>query len=164
MGLILRHWLILRFSCLVCVMFTINSVIAYELKYATQDTNYSICCPFHNDRTPSMRVYPDSDDGVGSCYCFACGKTWIPYTFIRDLKGFSSRFEVAAYVRDVYGVTLDFSVEKVTNPLWDKVSILYPHVLTVGELNRFEHALLMHLRGDALEMDSMISHYLKEGI
>lgn len=145
-------------------MFTINSVISRELGYSTQDTNYSICCPFHNDRTPSMRVYPDSNDGVGSCYCFACGKTWIPYTFIRDLKGFISRFEVAAYIRDVYGVVLDFSVERVTNPLWDKVSFLYPHVKTIRDLRSFERALILHLRGDASEMDAMMCRYLEDGL
>src|SRR2546427_10740246 len=30
-------------------------------------TNRQICCPFHEDRTPSLRIY---DNGY---YCFSCG-------------------------------------------------------------------------------------------
>jgi len=28
-----------------------------------------ICCPFHSDKTPSMKLYP----GAGGFYCFGCG-------------------------------------------------------------------------------------------
>ena len=31
------------------------------------DRKLKICCPIHNERTPSFQIYPD-----GSFYCFGC--------------------------------------------------------------------------------------------
>jgi DNA primase catalytic core len=43
----------------------INQVLAhYNMK---ADKNNRICCPFHNDKTPSMQVYPDT----GTVFCFS---------------------------------------------------------------------------------------------
>lgn len=38
-------------------------------------------CPFHDDRSPSMRVYEDS------CYCFTCAKSWDIFSFVQDMDG-----------------------------------------------------------------------------
>ena len=43
---------------------TIHQVLAH---YGLQVKNNHICCPFHEDKTPSMRVYSDSN----SVYCFS---------------------------------------------------------------------------------------------
>ena len=40
-------------------------------------------CPFHDDRSPSMRVYRDS------AYCFTCGKSWDVFSFVMDRDGLS---------------------------------------------------------------------------
>ena len=36
----------------------------YQLK---PDRNKRICCPFHDDKTPSMQVYPETN----TVYCFS---------------------------------------------------------------------------------------------
>lgn len=49
--------------------------------YGIQIRNHMCKCPFHDDRSPSMRVYEDS------CYCFTCGKSWDIFSFIQDMDG-----------------------------------------------------------------------------
>ncbi|MBR3438595.1 MAG: DNA primase, partial [Clostridia bacterium] len=39
-------------------------------------------CPFHNEKTPSFTVYPDSN----SFYCFGCGAGGDAITFIRRIE------------------------------------------------------------------------------
>lgn len=43
--------------------------------------NRMCCCPFHDDRTPSMRVHEKS------AYCFTCAKQWDVFSFIQDMDG-----------------------------------------------------------------------------
>lgn len=46
--------------------------------------NNSMCrCPFHDDKTPSMKVYETS------AYCFTCGRSWDLFSFIQDKDGVS---------------------------------------------------------------------------
>ena len=46
--------------------------------------NGMACCPFHNDRTPSMKV--DS-----RYYCFGCGASWDVIDFAASLHGLGKR-------------------------------------------------------------------------
>jgi len=41
-----------------------------------------IPCPFHDDRSPSARVYGDSN----KIYCFTCHKLWDVFSLVQDLK------------------------------------------------------------------------------
>lgn len=42
----------------------------------------SMCkCPFHNDNSPSMKIYKDS------CYCFTCAKSWDVFSFVQEMDG-----------------------------------------------------------------------------
>lgn len=45
-------------------------------------------CPFHDDRSPSMRVYEDS------AYCFTCSKQWDVFSFVQEMDncGFKEAF------------------------------------------------------------------------
>jgi len=42
-------------------------------------------CPFHDDRTPSLKVFPDSQ----TFHCFGCGKHGDVISFIREYKSLS---------------------------------------------------------------------------
>jgi DNA primase len=44
----------------------------------TPDRNRQICCPFHEDDTPSCRIYPQTN----SFHCFGCGATGDQIEFI----------------------------------------------------------------------------------
>lgn len=47
-------------------------------------TNMALC-PFHDDRTPSMRWYRDSN----RLYCFSCNRGWDTISFLRERDGLS---------------------------------------------------------------------------
>lgn len=41
-----------------------------------------ICCPFHNEKTPSMKIYPKSN----TYYCFGCGASGDVFKFIQNME------------------------------------------------------------------------------
>ena len=47
------------------------------------DKNGMINCPFHEDKTPSMKVYPCA----GTFHCFGCGATGDQIEFIQKKEG-----------------------------------------------------------------------------
>lgn len=47
----------------------------YNLK---PDRHHKICCPFHQEKTPSMVIYPKTN----TWYCFGCGATGDSIQFI----------------------------------------------------------------------------------
>ena len=67
------------------------------------DRNQRLCCPFHNDRTPSMQVYPETN----TCYCFSSnckthGKSLDVIDFIMYKEGIS-KHEALVYAASLAG-------------------------------------------------------------
>lgn len=58
-----------------------------------------ICCPFHGERTPSLKLYPD-----GGWHCFGCGKGGSSIDFVMALFDIDFR---QAVVR----LNMDFSID-----------------------------------------------------
>jgi hypothetical protein len=44
-----------------------------------------ICCPIHDDKSPSFKVYPKTN----SWYCFGCHKGGAPVNFVMEMDGVS---------------------------------------------------------------------------
>lgn len=42
--------------------------------------NNQVCCPFHDDKTPSLKIYPETN----TYNCFGCGATGDVIQFIQD--------------------------------------------------------------------------------
>ena len=61
------------------------------------------CCPFHEERTPSLKVYEDH------FYCFGCGATGDCTGFVATLFGIT-QFEAAKKIS--YDFVLIFSIGK----------------------------------------------------
>ena len=59
-----------------------------------------VCCPFHNDRTPSMKLNEDY------FYCFGCGATGDVIDFVARLFGLS-QYEAARKLADDFGIDPD---------------------------------------------------------
>lgn len=56
--------------------------------------DYKICCPFHDEKTPSFTVNPDKN----LAYCFGCSTGYDPIKFIRTKEGcrFTSALSILA--------------------------------------------------------------------
>ena len=65
--------------------------VAISVKQAAEhyglkvNRNGMACCPFHNDRTPSMKMYPDH------FHCFGCGQTGDVFDLTAQLTGLNAR-------------------------------------------------------------------------
>lgn len=51
------------------------------------DRSGNICCPFHNDKRPSLHIY----DGIRGWHCFTCNEGGDPVDFVKKLFGLSFR-------------------------------------------------------------------------
>ncbi|MDO4742790.1 MAG: DNA primase [bacterium] len=60
----------------------IESVISSYVSLKRRGSTFVGLCPFHNEKTPSFTVYPES----GSYYCFGCGAGGDVISFIRQAE------------------------------------------------------------------------------
>ncbi|MEE0858258.1 MAG: DNA primase [Acutalibacteraceae bacterium] len=60
----------------------ITSVVSSYVNLKKAGRLYSGRCPFHNEKTPSFYIYPDTQ----SFYCFGCGTGGEVITFIRKIE------------------------------------------------------------------------------
>ena len=71
-------------------------------------TEYTGCCPFHEDRhAGSFMVNPNKN----FAHCFPCDKTWDPIEFIRDKEGVSY-IDAIRILAKKFGVYIDETGEK----------------------------------------------------
>lgn len=82
-----------------------DRVLEEEMGLNVSGMDFSIPCPFHNDDNPSLRIYPNSDDGMGSFYCFGCGKYGRAVDFVKFYRGLGWT-DLKDYVLRKYGVSL----------------------------------------------------------
>lgn len=61
----------------------INEVVGEYVDIKKKGANYSGCCPFHNEDTPSFSVSPSKE----IYKCFGCGRAGDSIQFVRELKG-----------------------------------------------------------------------------
>ena len=60
----------------------IESVISSYVELKRRGRNLTGLCPFHNEKTPSFTVYPETS----SYYCFGCHVGGDVITFIRNIE------------------------------------------------------------------------------
>ncbi len=72
----------------------IVEVVDHRVKLKKAGKNYSACCPFHEEKTPSFSVSPDKQ----FYYCFGCGATGNAVGFVMeyDRQGFVESVEYLA--------------------------------------------------------------------
>ena len=75
-------------------------------KYGFKMKNNMICCPFHNDKTASMRIYDKS------FYCFGCNKTGDLIQFVEYLYNLSFKDAMQK-------INLDFNLGLQSNRIID---------------------------------------------
>lgn len=60
-------------------------IVDSRVKLKKTGKNYSACCPFHNEKSPSFTVSPDKQ----FYYCFGCGATGSAIKFVMEFDGLS---------------------------------------------------------------------------
>lgn len=77
----------------------IVDVIDHRVKLKKSGKNYSACCPFHEEKTPSFTVSQDKQ----FYYCFGCGATGSAITFLMEYErlGFIDAVESLARLAGV---------------------------------------------------------------
>lgn len=94
---------------------SINDSFIQELKYKTdiediissyvtlkrRGSTFVGLCPFHNEKTPSFTVYPDTQ----SFYCFGCGAGGDAVTFIKKIENLDY-IDALKYLADKAGLQL----------------------------------------------------------
>jgi DNA primase len=79
----------------------IVEVIDKHVKLKKAGQNYSACCPFHNEKTPSFSVSPTKQ----FYHCFGCGVSGTAVSFLMEYNGMGFRDAVTELAEGV-GMTL----------------------------------------------------------
>jgi len=61
----------------------IVDVVSSYIKIEKAGLSYKACCPFHNEKTPSLNISSDRN----LYYCFGCGAKGDIFTFVQDFEG-----------------------------------------------------------------------------
>ena len=80
----------------------IVEVISDFVSLKKKGVNYSACCPFHNEKTPSFVVSPSK----GLYKCFGCGKGGNAITFVMEHERLTYP-EALKWVAKKYGITVE---------------------------------------------------------
>ncbi|MBQ3006582.1 MAG: DNA primase [Clostridia bacterium] len=79
----------------------IESVISSNISLKRRGKTLVGLCPFHNEKTPSFTVYPESN----SFYCFGCGAGGDVITFVRRMENLDY-IEAVKAVAQIAGVSM----------------------------------------------------------
>ncbi|MBO5066557.1 MAG: DNA primase [Clostridia bacterium] len=79
----------------------IESVIAGYVDLRRRGRTLTGLCPFHNEKTPSFTVYPETS----SYYCFGCGAGGDVVTFIRSIENLDY-IEAVKFLADRAGIKM----------------------------------------------------------
>ncbi len=115
----------------------IETVISPYVNLKRAGRNLVGLCPFHNEKTPSFTVYPET----GSFYCFGCGAGGDIFTFTRLIENLDY-IEAVKLLAERSGVTLP------QDGYDDSMQRLKKKILDINrETARFYHTYLMSDKG-----------------
>lgn len=80
-------------------------------KYGLEtDRKGVMLCPFHNEKTPSMKIY----EGDRGCYCFGCG-------YSADVIGFVKDYFKLSFIETLKKIDVDFGLCLYTSTSFEDV-------------------------------------------
>jgi hypothetical protein len=94
----------------------IVSTVSKYVELTKKGSEFTACCPFHSERTPSFSVVPDKS----MFYCFGCGASGDAVDFVQNFENVSFREAVKRIVGDLPAgeVVPIKSVRKEEKPEW----------------------------------------------
>ncbi|WP_317930397.1 DNA primase [Halioxenophilus sp. WMMB6] len=85
----------------------IVDIVDSRVKLKRSGKNYSACCPFHDEKTPSFTVSPEKQ----FYYCFGCGASGNALGFVMDYERLSFRDAIESLAK-IAGVTVPEETER----------------------------------------------------
>lgn len=117
----------------------ITSVVSSYVNLKRAGRLYSGRCPFHNEKTPSFYIYPDTQ----SFYCFGCGTGGEVITFIKKIENLD-------YIDAVKLLAQRAGMEMPQNSYDDSMVKLKRRIYEINrETARFFHGCLLSAQGSA---------------
>lgn len=85
----------------------IVAIISHYIELKRAGINYSACCPFHGEKTPSFMVSPSR----GTYHCFGCGASGDAFSFVMEYEKLNFA-ESVEKVASLCNFTLTYSKER----------------------------------------------------
>lgn len=115
----------------------INDVISSYISLKKRGRTYVGLCPFHNEKTPSFTVYPDTQ----SFYCFGCGAGG-------DAVGFIKKIENLDYIDAVKSLAQRAGVQMPDEGFDDSLAKKRRTILEINrETAKFFHSYMLSDKG-----------------
>jgi DNA primase len=106
----------------------IVDVVSDFVALKRRGANYTACCPFHNEKTPSFSVSPSK----GIFKCFGCGKAGNAVNFVMEHEQLTY-VEAIRFLGKKYGIEI---IEKEETPEDIQNRLKHESLLTVSEFAR----------------------------
>jgi len=90
-------------------------LIGAQVQLRQTGRSFKGLCPFHNEKSPSFVVYPDTQ----SYHCFGCGKSGDIFTYIMDTENLDFR-DALKLLADRAGVQLESQIQQRRDPERDR--------------------------------------------
>ena len=116
----------------------IVEVIDRRVKLKKAGKNYSACCPFHEERTPSFSVNPERQ----FYYCFGCGAGGNALGFVMEYERLDFREAVEGLAQSVGLEIPQDDPRSSSEPIRDQNKVLYEALERASKF--YEHALRQH--------------------
>ena len=127
----------------------VESVISNYVELKRRGRNLTGLCPFHNEKTPSFTVYPETS----SYYCFGCHVGGDVITFIRNIENLDY-IDAVKFLADRSGIRMPD--ENFDDTVHEKRKLTYE---TNRAAAKFFHETLLSEKGK-----KQLEYFLKRGL
>lgn len=143
----------LKFRC------PIDEVIGNHIQIKRAGNRYVACCPFHNEKTPSFTIFPDTS----SYYCFGCGAGGDAITFTMNYKNLDYK-EAVLELASKAGLSVPEEGEAVSGMRRMRERMLEMHRLAARHyhknLTSGDNACIKYVKSRGLDVSSVTRYGL----
>jgi len=137
----------------------IDVISDLEVNLTKKGSNYTACCPFHEEHTPSFMVSPTK----GIFKCFGCGQGGDAVNFVRQKKGFSF-YEAMLWLGKYLGVEIEFEDNLTKEQREEKINIEKQTLDILDYAKDYYHKTLMKMPRESDVWQMLIKRGIDEQI